>query len=167
MYRGSSFLLQRDYTVHEQTIDVLHSERFAALWELEIGANPTDEQYADLVLQAADAVRSSYEPFGNASDALVTKVLPGTLACLPACDRFFIDGFKRTGHQYSYVNARFVKRMIGFCTEFAGELREEQSKIALASGVDYPLMKLADMYFWQIGFEAAGNRQKSSRDLSK
>jgi hypothetical protein len=156
MYRGSSFLLQRDYTVHKQTIETLFSERFAALWEHEIGANPTDEEYADLILKAADAVWSSYEPFGNASDTLVTKVLLGTLACLPACDRFFIDGFKRTGHQYSYVNAPFVRRMVGFCTQFAGELRQEQSRIACESGADYPLMKLADMYFWQIGFEAAG-----------
>lgn len=156
MYRGSGFLLQRDYTVHKRTIEALISERFAALWELEIGANATDEEYVDLILQAAGAVRSSYEPFGNASDTLVTKVLLGTLACLPACDRFFIDGLKRTGHQYSYVNAPFVKRMVGFCTKFAGELRQEQSRIALVSGADYPLMKLADMYFWQIGFEAAG-----------
>jgi hypothetical protein len=156
MYRGSSFLLRRDYTVHKRTIEALFSERFAALWGREIGSNPADEEYADLILQAAGAVRSSYEPFGRASDTLVTKILLGTLACLPACDRFFIDGFKRTGHQYSSVNALFVKRMVGFCTKFAGELRQEQSRIALASGADYPLMKLADMYFWQIGFEAAG-----------
>ncbi|MFK4528050.1 hypothetical protein ABIF90_006031 [Bradyrhizobium japonicum] len=156
MYRGSSFLLQRDYTVHKRTIEVLCSETFAALWEREIGANPADEQFADLILQAAGAVRSSYELLGNASDTLVTKVLLGTFACLPACDRFFIDGFRRSGHQYSYVNAPFVKRMVGFCTKYAGELRQEQSRISLAGQADYPLMKLADMYFWQVGFEAAG-----------
>lgn len=156
MYRGSSFLLQRDYTVHKRTIEALVSEPFAALWEVEIGADREDGQYADLILEAATAVRRSYEPFGRASDTLVTKVLLGTLACMPACDRFFIDGFKRTGHQYSYVNAPFVRRMVGFCTRFAAELRLQQSRIATLSGENYPLMKLADMYFWQIGFEAAG-----------
>lgn len=156
MYRGSSFLLQRDYTVHKRTIDALFSERFAALWKREIGSSRSDEEYADLILQAAGAVRSSYEPFGVASDTLVTKVLLGTLASLPACDRFFIDGFKRSGHPFYKVNSSFVKRMVEFCIKFAGALRQEQSKIALASGADYPLMKLADMYFWQIGFEAAG-----------
>ena len=54
------------------------------------------------------------------------------------------------------LNAPFVKKMVGFCAKYAGELRQEQSRISLASRVDYPLMKLADMYFWQIGFEAAG-----------
>lgn len=156
MYRGSSFLLQRDYTVHKRTIEALTSERFAGLWELEIGADPTDEKYTDLILQTASAVRSSYEQFGNATDVLVTKVLLGTLGCLPACDRLFIEGFKRTGHSYSKVNARFVGRMVGFCTQYAAELRQEQSRIALESGANYPLMKLADMYFWQIGFEALG-----------
>src|ERR1700722_8790341 len=87
MYRVSSFLLQCDYTVHKPTVEALISERFSALWELEIGADPSDEKYVGLILQAVDAVRSSYRPFGIASDTLVTKVLLGTLACLPACDR--------------------------------------------------------------------------------
>jgi len=139
-----------------QASEALFSERFAALCESEIGSSPDDERYAELILQAANTVRSSYKPFGDASDTLVTKVLLGTLACLPACDRFFIDGFKRSGQRYSYVNPPFVERMVRFCTEFKQELRQEQSRIALASGTDYPLMKLADMYFWQIGFEAAG-----------
>jgi hypothetical protein len=156
MYRGSSFLLQRDYTVHKQAIEALCSERFGALWEHEIGSNPTDEGFSELILQAADAVRSSYKPFGNASDTLVTKILLGTLACLPACDRFFRDGFKRSGQQYSCLNAPFVKRIIRFCTNSMDELRSEQRRIAAVNGVEYPLMKLADMYFWQIGFEAAG-----------
>jgi hypothetical protein len=156
MYRGSSFLLQRDYSVHKATVQALCSNSFAALWEHEIETNASNEQHADLILQAARAVRGSYQPFGNASDTLVSKVLLGTVGCLPACDRFFIDGFKRSGNKYSYLNARFVRRMIAFCIQRRCELQEERLRIASASGVDYPLMKLADMYFWQVGFEAAG-----------
>lgn len=50
----------------------------------------------------------------------------------------------------------FVERIIAFCNEHLTELRNEQTRIeATEGGMHYPLMKLADMYFWQIGYEAA------------
>jgi len=156
MYRGSGFLLQRDYTIHRHTVETLLDSRFSNLWEREIGADSRDYEYAPLVLQAVSAIRDSYRPFGEASDTLVTKVLLGTLACVPACDRFFKDGLRRSKVPYAYVNTALIKRMIEFSTEYLGELRHEQSQIRSTSGVHYPLMKLVDMYFWQIGFEAAG-----------
>jgi hypothetical protein len=33
------------------------------------------------------------------------------------------------------------------------EFRQEQAKIERMRGMHYPLMKLVDMYFFQIGFE--------------
>ena len=155
MYRGSSFLLQRSYTVHVGVVERLACSKFSTLWNNEIGATDSDVQLIPTILAAVEEVRTAYKPFGDASDTLATKVLLGTLACLPACDRFFIDGFKRSGQKYSYLNARFVERVIGFCTQCGGELRKEQARIETLAGLRYPLMKLADMYFWQIGYDAA------------
>ena len=47
----------------------------------------------------------------------------------------------------------FLGRMVAFCQEHLGELRAEQTEISARAGVYYPLMKLVDMYFWQLGFE--------------
>jgi hypothetical protein len=106
------------------------------------------------VIQAAiDTVRASYEPFGNATDTLVTKVILGTVGSLPACDRYFIYGFKNAGLTYSRLNANFVEQVHRFCRENLPELRAEQAAIERAGGLRYPLMKLLDMYFWQIGSE--------------
>jgi hypothetical protein len=154
MYRGSSFLLQRSYTVHIAVVERLASSEFSVLWNTEIGTNASHVQLIPTILAAVDAVKKSYEP-SEATDTLVTKVLLGTLACLPACDRFFIDGFKKSGNKYSYLNARFVERVIGFCLENASQLRAEQARIEDLAGMHYPLMKLVDMYFWEIGYEAA------------
>lgn len=156
MYRGSGFLLHRDYTVHKRTVEALFSQRFSELWKHEIGAHAGDSEYTPLVLEAVTAVRESYRSLGEASDTLVTKVLLGTLACIPACDRFFKDGLRNSRIPYAYVNAALLKRMVDFCTEYHGELRQEQARIHSSGGAYYPLMKLVDMYFWQIGFEAAG-----------
>lgn len=156
MYRGSSFLLQRAYTVHLGVVEQLASPQFSVLWEKDVGSEAEDSQLVPIILAAVEAVREAYRPFGEPTDTLVTKVILGTFACLPACDRFFIDGFKRWGFQYSYLNRRFVERVLGFCNDNIAELRNEQARIETSGTVRYPLMKLVDMYFWQIGYEAAG-----------
>src|SRR5690349_679713 len=43
MYRGSSFLLSRAYTVHLGVIDLVGEPRFSSLWNTEFGAKDVDE----------------------------------------------------------------------------------------------------------------------------
>jgi hypothetical protein len=164
MYRGSSFLLQHDYKIHERVIERVTSPEFIELWRTEIGQRKSDDFFVDVILTAVSAVKDAYAPYGKATDTLATKVLLGMLACVPACDRYFIDGFKQAGYQYSYFNKSFVKRVIQFCTDNRQDLREVQEDISRA-GSKYPLMKLADMYFWQSGYEAA--EQKKSAGLRR
>ncbi len=154
MYRGSSFLLRHAYSVHLRVIDSLSAPELRLLWKKDFGAEEDDYRLITSVLAAAEAVRSAYAPFGQPTDTLVTKVLLGTLGCLPACDRFFLFGFKNAGLSYSSVNKPFIERLLGFCKANIAELRAEQETITNAGGLRYPLMKLVDMYFWQIGYEA-------------
>jgi hypothetical protein len=138
MLRASGFLLQYAYTIHLGVIDQLVAPQFSVL------------------LGAFYAIREAYRPVvpqRSASDILVTKVLLGTFGCLPACDTYFKIGFKRAGFPYSSVNAHFLQRLLHFATDNLGALREEQRRIQTTSGICYPLMKLVDMYFWQIGGE--------------
>jgi len=159
MYRGSSFLLQHDYRVHLSVIDVLAAPKFELLWKNEFGAGSKDALLIPVILDVVMAIRSAYEPFasangsGQASDTLLTKVILGTFGCLPACDRYFIDGFKHEGYKYSYLNKAFIERTLHFCRDNSADLMTEQARIEKANGVHYPLMKLVDMYFWQIGSE--------------
>jgi hypothetical protein len=124
------------------------------LWENDVGSSTEHASLASVILEAVEAVRQAYSHFGQATDTLVTKVLLGTVGCLPACDRYFIDGFKIAGFSYSWLNKRFVKRILQFCFDNSDGLRSEQRRIETASGVRYPFMKLVDMYFWQTGYEA-------------
>jgi hypothetical protein len=159
MYRGSSFLLQHDYTVHLGVIDQLVAPPFASLWEEEFGADDNDEALKPVILEAIREIREAYRPFAppsdsrQASDTLVTKVLLGTFGCLPACDTYFIDGYRAGGYKYSYPNGNFVDGVLRVCRENLPLLREEQTAIERASGIHYPLMKLVDMHFWQTGYE--------------
>jgi hypothetical protein len=159
MYRGSSFLLQRNYTIHRGAIDVFVSPQFAELRSREFGARNSDSHLSELVLVATNSIREAYRPFApksewrQASDTLVTKIILGTFGCLPACDRYFIQGWRNVGLPYTNLNDLFIERVLRFCRENAMELLEEQTKIERTHKVHYPLMKLADMYFWQIGYQ--------------
>jgi hypothetical protein len=168
MYRGSSFLLQHAYTVHRGVIDLIAEERFDALWETDIGSSAADVRFLPEVRDLIAEIRTAYRPFAPATgstqptDTLITKVVLGTFGCLPACDRYFIDGFKSEGFEYSSLNDKFVGRILRYCQNHLPELQEEQAGIEQRSGIRYPLMKLVDMYFWQIGYEKDVNPPDSN-----
>ncbi len=89
MYRGSSFLLRYAYTAHRPVVDLLAEPRFLPLWGREFGAGEHDAELQPLVLEAVAGVRRAYAPLatrtGKPTETLITKVLLGTLGCLPAC----------------------------------------------------------------------------------
>ncbi|MDD8025557.1 MAG: hypothetical protein PHI34_03505 [Acidobacteriota bacterium] len=159
MYRGSSFLLQHAYTVHRGVIDLISEARFDTLWAADFGAGEKDGQLVPRIRDLIDDIRQAYKPFvrekGSAqpTDTLITKVILGTFGCLPACDEYFIKGFKSEGYKYSMLNANYLMRILGFCRDHVSELLKEQASIKQSSGLHYPIMKLVDMYFWQLGRE--------------
>jgi hypothetical protein len=164
MYRGSSFLLQHSYTVHRNVIDLIAKRRFDDLWKTDFGSRETDRDLVPRVRELIDGIRNAYLPFvhdkrsAQPTDTLITKAILGTFGCLPACDRYFIDGFKQEGYPYSYLNDQFFDRLLDFCQTHQRALRREQATIKKRGGIRYPLMKLVDMYFWQVGFEADKGR---------
>ena len=148
MYRGSSFLLRYAYTAHRPVVDLLAEPRFRPLWEREFGAGEHDAELRPLVLEAVAGVRRAYTPVGEPTDTLVTKVLLGTLGCLPACDRYFREGLKAEDYGLATLNGPFVERLLRFARLHAADLRSEQERIEKHGGLQYPVMKLIDMYFW-------------------
>ena len=153
MYRGSGFLLQHAYTAHVPVVRAVASSQFSALWQRDVGANAGDADFASTILILVRSIKAAYEPFGTATDTLATKVVLGTVGCLPACDRFFIQGLRAEGFPFSYLNEHFVYRILHYCIAHRLELAEQQAIITARGGPEYPLMKLVDMRFWQIGYE--------------
>lgn len=159
MYRGSSFLLQYSYTIHRPLIDLIFEPRFDPLWSTDFGSASTDSKLTPLLLELVEGIREAYRPFAIANgsapptDTLVTKIILGTIGSLPACDRFFINGFKIEEHQFSRVNESFINRLLKFCQTHQHELLHQQERIMEIGGIRYPIMKLVDMHFWQIGYE--------------
>ena len=88
----------------------------------------------------------------SVSPVLITKILMGTLGCVPAYDRFFVDGIKKykvTTQEYSQNS---LLKLVGFYEEHNDRLEEARRGMRVGDLI-YPQMKLLDMGFWQIGFK--------------
>ena len=162
MYRGSSFLLQKDYKVLSPVVEKVLKPEYDCLF----GVACTDLRNDDIRAQLKelyDYIADYYfRPIRNevaerkvpssVSPVLITKILMGTLGCVPAYDRFFVDGiktYKVTTQEYS---PKSVLKLVDFY-EAHNDRLEEARRGMRTEDLTYPQMKLLDMGFWQIGFE--------------
>lgn len=155
MYRGSSFLLQKDYFVHKPVIEIIMDSKYDKLWNLSADDLLHKDSVIALIFDVKNKVVNAYKCQINckvATDTLVTKILMGTFGCVPAYDRYFIEGIrsKKTAVQKFRTNSlkQIAKYYIDNKSEFES-IREKINK----NGVEYPPLKLLDMYFWQIGYD--------------
>ena len=91
------------------------------------------------------------------SPVLITKILMGTLGCVPAYDRFFEEGARYLGLEKKTYHEKSLLELADIYEEHNDRLEEARRGMQCEDLV-YPQMKLLDMGFWQIGFErdAAG-----------
>jgi len=160
MYRGSSFLPDFDFTIHIPVVERLWDPSVSALRNKEMGGSLEDLELVEALLSTADAIRSGYRPYGKATHTLVTKVMLGAIGCFPTLDTLFVAGARQCGLQCADLSRKTIECIVRFCLIRLDDLRQEQEKIKKRSPIRYPLMKIVDMYFWQIGFELD---QKSQR----
>ena len=161
MYRGSCFILQKDYKVHTPIVEEILKPEYDCLF----GLACTDLRKSEVQMMLETVYGNIAEHFGPIRDQvagravpspvspiLITKILMGTLGCVPAYDRFFVDGIKKhkvTTQEYSLES---VRKLAKFYEEHNDRLEEARRGMRTEDLV-YPQMKLLDMGFWQVGFE--------------
>ena len=176
MYRGSSFILDVDYTVYSPVIKLLMHKHNRPLWDMPIASLSEQSEQINLLFELkenvidvfhdtityADEVASKVE----ATDTLITKILLGTMGCTPAYDRFFKDGCRRENvHPFSNFTVGSYWRMVEFYKKNRRKFRP-LTKTSTTDGYAYPPMKFVDMYFWQIGFEEWKSKHPQARPIS-
>ncbi len=162
MYRGSSFLLQKDYKIHIPVVKELLKEEYDPLAgidcvELKREENQRlleninaflDEYYSNI----RDEVKN-IKVRNQLSSTLITKILMGTLGCVPAYDRYFISGIKKQKVSSGNYNMKSIGQLVDFYEKNIVEL-ENIRKDMKVNGMAYPQMKILDMAFWQIGLDS-------------
>lgn len=162
MYRGSSFLLQKDYKVHIPVVKELLKSDYDCLCGIDCKKFKRNRDAQNALKELNKFLNKHYESVRNTvrgpavsnkvSDTLITKVLMGTLGCVPAYDRYFIEGIKIMKVSTRNYNLASLIKLVEFYEENHVRL-EEIRKNFKVYGLPYPQMKLLDMAFWQIGLE--------------
>lgn len=161
MYRGSCFILQKDYKVLLPVVEKVLKPEYDCLFGVAC-ADLRQPGVQEQLTNARDYIANHFGPIRDevagrevptpVSPVLITKILMGTLGCVPAYDRFFVDGIKKykvTTQEYSLESVRKLAKFY----EAHNDRLEEARRGMQCDGLIYPQMKLLDMGFWQIGFE--------------
>jgi hypothetical protein len=131
---------------HLQEIDFinLRDEEFKDIFELILWVKNWYKDNVHLIKGKSKKV--------NVTDTLATKIILGTLGCVPAYDRYFIDGIRKKNLNYSGIKPRNFTSIIEFYKNNINQFSTAEKHIFEISGINYPPMKLLDMYFWEIGY---------------
>jgi hypothetical protein len=87
----------------------------------------------------------------QASDILITKILLGTLGCVPAYDEYLKLGARQNGIVLSQLTTRSVIACCDFYERHEAHFKSVSESLR-ERGLDFPPMKLLDTYFWEVGY---------------
>ena len=160
MYRGSSFLLQKDYKVHIPVVKILMEEKYNSLVGITAEELIKDENLT-LLEDVSARIRRAYADekpsiegiTNNATDTLITKIILGTLGCVPAYDRYYVQAVKQYGISVGGYNKESVRDVAKYYLSHKDDFETVRAELS-TRGVEYPVMKLMDMCMWQVAFEA-------------
>ena len=193
MYRGSSFLLQFDYKIHIEVVKLILQEEYKPLLGYYWGKDAEkDPQNLDLLFgdkRLVESIKGKYVPFRgkvekngeteqdigkvekngeteqDISDILVTKILLGTLGCVPAYDRMLKRALKsgkeslKPGKEsgISFIQTfgkKSFENLVKFYSSQESILEHKRKGMTFEdSSKEYPQMKFLDMSLWQLGLE--------------
>lgn len=161
MYRGSCGILWKDYTIHMDAVNII--KRFHSLRKEWITMDDVSQ-----IMKLYKALKDYYSKIAYykpenktsplnlaATDTLITKIMLGTIGCVPALD----DLFKRAFHcQGKQLDEELLKRIIDCSQSNKDTIQQCQRYISEKLHCFYPSMKVVDMYFWQEGFDDLQNK---------
>ena len=161
MYRGSCFILQKDYKVHTPIVEEILKPEYDCLFGLAC-ADLRNSDVWEQLKKLYDDISRYFDPIRDqiaghkvttpVSPVLITKILMGTLGCVPAYDRFFEEGARYFGLEKKTYQKKSLLELADIY-EAHNDRLEEARRGMRTEDLVYPQMKLLDMGFWQIGFE--------------
>lgn len=173
MFRGSGCLLQKDYTIYAEIIEILLAQEYDGLWQPDFFTNllANGEEIDEGQVRSIFLLKEQIEEYVNGlaiirspnaqeenahcTPTITSKILLGTLACTPAYDRYFGPGLVASGIAGcgSFSSGCFT-HLLNICRE-SGLWERLQELPIVCHEVAYPIMRVVDLYFWKKGFDAA------------
>ncbi len=183
MYRASTFLLKKDYKVHYNAVKLLlygnenankrENYKYDALWKMKID-NYRDEKTMRILFDNQDGLVYRLKKIYNnnriesvktdVSDILISKILMGTMGCVPAYDGFFKEEVRKIKIKSKKIPGKLNKKSIEMLADYYIENEDKLEKIRdnFNSQMDekykkkykYTPMKILDCCFWYKRYKA-------------
>lgn len=161
-----SFSYGKRHLAHVPVVKELLNKKYDALAGIECAA--FKEESNQKLLQDINSFLEKYydkirhevkeqEIKNQLSYTLITKILMGTLGCVPAYDRYFIAGIKNQKVATGNYNLNSIMQLVEFYERNSKRLEPVREKMEV-EGMPYPQMKMLDMGFWQVGFDLDTNK---------
>lgn len=157
MYRGGCGIFWKDYKIHIEAISILKKYRsLRGKWYGREDITKIMELFSEI--QGYYSGLKYYKPKDDnelaisATDTLVTKIMLGTIGCVPAIDDLFKRGFGM--YPSKMFDKKLLEQIIEFSERNKSDILQYQEVIQNQIECLYPPMKIVDMYFWQKGFDA-------------
>ena len=153
-----SFLLEKTHTVHKKAVSKILDKKYDSL--LGIRCSDYDDKNIDLLFELKDALSEFYKAEresvkkgvkSDISDILLSKILMGTLGCVPAYDEYFKRASVDTKIASSSFNKNSVKALKDYYISNAAVFDKVLKNMTTPDGLCYPQMKFLDMAFWNLG----------------
>lgn len=160
MYRGSSFLLQKDYKVHRKAVLEMQNKEYNILRDADFDTLNSDTarlkstELHGKLKEIYEEIKKTCSNVNDVSETLLTKILMGVFGCCPAYDRFVKNTIKHygLGKETFSEPAKMLDDLTSFYKQYQNVLINEQHKTQTAE-LTYPIMKLIDCVLWQIGVD--------------
>lgn len=157
MYHGSSFILQNSYKSHRPGIELICSPKYHQLSGIKIVELMKPNNLA-LLFELVEKLKVIYhelrkatyqrsgksEPISPVSQSLLTKILLGTLGCVPAFDRQATTVFKQVGIEPQSFSKQCLLSIAEFHQKESKAFQELAGSLAVGH-IDLPEMKLVDI----------------------
>ncbi|MBQ0037328.1 MAG: hypothetical protein KBS74_01510 [Clostridiales bacterium] len=159
----NSFLMQKDYRIHADVVDLLFEPEWDDLWDA-TAQQLANKETAQKIMQLCTRITEAYLASGSGgtpTNTLLTKILLGTVGCAPAYDRYFKQAISRIGAAPQQFSASSLTALGAMYIEHNAAfeaLREHCSK----AGFAYPAAKIIDMCFFEYGLTIKDNAQEST-----
>jgi hypothetical protein len=156
----NSFLLQKSYLALGPVAKEILKKEYEILWELddETIANGNLEEMWGEIEQLKKVIYQKLHPTAvkvmgiktkQPTDTLITKIMLGTMGCVPAYDANFIHVLREMGPTQTFDRNSF-EEVVAFYKEKKEQFKEIKFETA-KNHLPYPPMKNLDLYFWAKG----------------
>ena len=145
----NSFLMGKDYLLLSPVVDILCDDKYDDLIHMDLSLN-NSQYWTDKILLIRDEISSCYGDSIHMTETLISKILLGTFGCVPAYDDYLKSGLKMKG-MCQTLNRCSLSQIFQFASQNIEDINCEILNIEQARKIKYPVMKIIDSYFWQIG----------------